>query len=275
MKDGKYGLHGEKKHPVQSIKVFFLVFILLLIFIVPPLYFISNVHVLVLGQWPHNLLYPLQRSATMSITWMESPQRLDVSSLSLFDVIIVHNVPATFLTSDFELELVKEVEQGKGLVIFGGSFSFGCGEYENSTLSRVLPVTCMSKTFNTQNVTLQKVREHEIIKGINVSRIRPLGYNILEVKPYDVLTLVVDKITSYPMITIGEYGKGKVVVFAFGEAMVDTVTLKALIFNLIKWLSPDTYLRAVYAFCFLLFIILAVVALVLIYVIKLKRRLRK
>lgn len=275
MKDGKYGLHGEKRHPVPSIKVFFLVFIVLLMFIVPPLYFISNVHILVLGQWPHDLTYPLQRSVTMSLTWMESPQRLDVSSLSLFDVIIVHNVPATFLTVDFELKLVKEVEQGKGLVMFGGSFSFGCGEYQNSTLSRVLPVTCVSNTFSTKNATLQEVREHEIIKGINVSRIRPLGYNILAVKPYDALTLVVDKITDYPMIAIGEYCKGKVVVFAFGEAMVDTVTLKALLFNLVKWLSPDTYLRAVYAFCLLLFITFAVVALVPLYVIKLKRRLRK
>lgn len=268
-------MHDKKGYSVQSIKVFFLVFIVLLIFTVPPLYFISNMHVLVLGQWPHNLAYPLQRSATISLTWMESPQRLDVSSLSLFDVIFVHNVPAAFLTVDFELELVKEVEQGKGLVMFGGPFSFGCGEYENSTLSRVLPVICVSKTFNTQNVTLQKVREHEIIKGINVSRIEPLGYNILTVKPYDALTLVVDKITDYPMIAIGEYGKGKVVVFAFGEAIVDTVTLKALLFNVVKWLSPDTYLRAVYAFRFLLFITLAVVAFVPIYVIKLKRRLRK
>lgn len=271
MKDGKYGLYGKKSHSVQSIKVFFLVFIVSLIFIVPPLYFISNVHVLVLGQWPHDLTYPLQRSVTMSVTWVESPQRLDVSSLSLFDIIIVHNVPATFLTSDFELELVKEVEQGKGLVIFGGPFSFGCGEYENSTLSRVLPVTSVSKTFNTQSVTLQKVREHEIIKGINVSRISPLGYNIVAVKPYDALTLVVDKITDYPMIAIGEHGKGKVVVFAFGEAMVDTVTLKELLSNLGQWLSPDTYLRAVYAFRLLLFLTLAVAALVPLYVIKLKR----
>jgi len=268
-------LHNEKKHHVQSIKVFFLASIVLLIFIVPPLYFTTNVHVLILGQWPHDLTYPLQRSVTISVTWMESSQRLDVSSLSLFDVIIVHNVPATFLTVDFELELVKEVERGKGLVMFGGPFSFGCGEYQISALSRVLPVTCASKTFNTQNVTLEKVREHEIIEGINVSRIMPLGYNILEVKPYDASTLAVSKVTNYPMIAIGGYGKGKVVVFAFGEAIVDTVTLKELLFNLINWLSPDTYLRAVYAFCLLLFITLAVVALVPIYVIKLKRRRRK
>jgi uncharacterized membrane protein len=206
---------------------------------------------------------------------MESPQRLDVSSLRLFDVIIVHNVPAAFLTADFELELVKEVEQGKGLVVFGGPFSFGCGGYQNSTLSTVLPVTCVSKVFSTQNVTLQKVREHEIIKGINVSRIKPLGYNILSVKPYDALTLVVDKITGYPMIVIGGYGNGKVVVFAFGEAVVDAVTLRGLLFNLIKWISPDAYLRSVCAFGFLIFITLAVIVLASLYAIKLRRRFRK
>jgi uncharacterized membrane protein len=259
----------------RSFRSAFLIFLVILILIVPPMYFMNIMHVLVLGIWPHSLTYPLQRSATMSVTWMESPQRLDVSSLSLFDVIIIHNVPATFLTVDLEIELVEKVEQGKGLIMFGGPFSFGLGEYQNSTLSRVLPVTCVSKAFSTQNVTLQKIREHEIIKGVNVSRIRPLGYNILAIKPYDALTLVVDKITNYPIIAIGEYGKGKVVVFAFGETMIDTVTLKTLLSNIMKWLSPDKCLRAVYAFHFLLFTILAVIALVPLYAIKLRRHLRK
>lgn len=263
------------RYPIQFIKVFFPVFILLLTFSVPPLYFISNVHVLVLGQWPHDFTYPLQRSFIMSLTWMESPYRLDVNSLSLFDVIIIHNVPATFFTVDFELELIKGVERGKGLAVFGGPFSFGCGKYQNSSLSEVLPVTCVSKTFNTQDVVLQKAREHEIIDGINVSRIKPLGYNILVAKPLDALTLVVDRSTTYPMIAIGGYGEGKVAVFAFGDAVVDTATLKTLLFNLVESLSPNSYSRASCAFYFLLSITLAVVALVPFYGIKTRSRLGK
>jgi hypothetical protein len=238
---------------------------------IPPLYFMSNAHVLVVGQWPHEVTYPLQQSWTISLTWMESPCRLDVDSLGLFDVIVIHNVPAAFLTADFQLKLVEEIVQGKGLVVFGGPFAFGCGEYQSSYFSQVLPVACESRTFATQTAELQTVAQHEIVEGINVSRIRPTGYNELTVKPINASSLVVDRVRDYPMVVVGEYGEGRVVTFAFGDATVDGSTLDTLLFRVVNWLSPRAYSRSVCTSYVVLFILLVVGVLIPFYALKVRR----
>ena len=57
-----------------------------------------------------------------------------------YDVIVIEDVPAAAL-GDAQCELLAaQVREGKGLMMLGGKFSFGPGDYSETALSRVLPV---------------------------------------------------------------------------------------------------------------------------------------
>lgn len=57
-----------------------------------------------------------------------------------YQVIVLNNVPKEKLPADFQSQLRKFVEAGKGLVVTGGDKSFGLGGYLGSELAEILPV---------------------------------------------------------------------------------------------------------------------------------------
>jgi Mg-chelatase subunit ChlD len=66
--------------------------------------------------------------------------------LSVYDEIIMVNVPCRDLPAGFEAALEKCVgEQGVGLVVVGGDRSFAPGGYEDTTIEKMLPVKCRMK----------------------------------------------------------------------------------------------------------------------------------
>ncbi len=68
------------------------------------------------------------------------PERL--SDLSAFDVVLLNNVPASELTVGQAAALdTMTREFGRGLIVIGGSTSYGPGGYANTDLEEMLPVT--------------------------------------------------------------------------------------------------------------------------------------
>ncbi|MCT4621797.1 MAG: VWA domain-containing protein [Marinisporobacter sp.] len=66
--------------------------------------------------------------------------------LSKFDGFCLVNVSHKDLSKDFEKNLdICVKEQGKGLIVVGGEKTFALGEYKNTTLEKILPVSCRMK----------------------------------------------------------------------------------------------------------------------------------
>ncbi|WP_125153170.1 VWA domain-containing protein [Clostridium rectalis] len=70
----------------------------------------------------------------------------DINFLSDFNEIILINTDYNSLPNKFDNNLEKAVEKfGVGLLTIGGERSFALGGYENTTLERILPVSCKMK----------------------------------------------------------------------------------------------------------------------------------
>jgi Mg-chelatase subunit ChlD len=66
----------------------------------------------------------------------------DPAQLSVYDTVILANVPATALGQERMLALQSAVaERGRGLVVVGGDQTFGLGDYADTPLEEALPVT--------------------------------------------------------------------------------------------------------------------------------------
>ncbi|HEY7035553.1 MAG TPA: VWA domain-containing protein [Thermomicrobiales bacterium] len=64
-----------------------------------------------------------------------------VSEISKFDAVILNNVPASALSIDQMAALRDATKKGRGLVVVGGTSSYGPGGYAGTTLEDTLPVT--------------------------------------------------------------------------------------------------------------------------------------
>lgn len=74
-----------------------------------------------------------------TIVPLEIPVRL--SELSGYDSIVLDNVPAWDISEDQQNALVLHTRSGHGLVVVGGSASYGPGSYAGTDLEAALPVT--------------------------------------------------------------------------------------------------------------------------------------
>jgi Ca-activated chloride channel family protein len=75
-----------------------------------------------------------------------------LSELSKFDAVILNNVPASALSIDQMTALREATRKGRGLVVVGGTSSYGPGGYAGTILEDTLPVTV--------KVTDGKERQH-------------------------------------------------------------------------------------------------------------------
>lgn len=88
---------------------------------------------------------PLRRAlerASSEVTVREPASLTErLSDLAPYDVVVLANVPATALSFDRQKALQEYVRSlGHGLVVIGGTTSFGKGGYEGSVLEETLPV---------------------------------------------------------------------------------------------------------------------------------------
>ena len=94
------------------------------------------------GSDPGRLTGALQREGATVTT--ATPDRVPsrLSELGAYDAVILNNVPAGALTVD-QVAGLQEASRslGKGLIVVGGTNSYGPGQYANTELEEALPVT--------------------------------------------------------------------------------------------------------------------------------------
>jgi Ca-activated chloride channel family protein len=94
------------------------------------------------GNDPGRLVSSLQRKG--AVVTQTTPDRLSsqLPDLAVYDGFVLDNVPATAFTYDQLTGLQQATKSlGKGLVVIGGSLSYGKGGYAGSVLEDALPVT--------------------------------------------------------------------------------------------------------------------------------------
>lgn len=153
-----------------------------------------------------------------------------------YQAVIISDYPSeNFSQSQLE-RLSRQISDGMGLVMIGGweSFTGANGEYTNTILKDVLPITMQEDDDRIncpQPCLVEKNCEHEIIAGLPFDGQPPCigGFNLLKVKSTATTILSARKFkavhsgesydfspepTSYPLLVTGQYGNGRVVCFA-------------------------------------------------------------
>ena len=149
-----------------------------------------------------------------------------------------------FIVSDYprerfhpgQLEMIgNAVKNGAGLVMFGGWESYHglLGEYHGTVLDDVLPITMLQEDDRrnfSQGVLLSPVQSHPIldnlpwktpplIGGLNEFTVKPDAKVLLNGVPLSIqanegrVDFGLDT-KSYPMLVVGEYGKGRTLALA-------------------------------------------------------------
>lgn len=137
-----------------------------------------------------------------------------------------HLFGTKILTFPDRIRLTKEaVFAGVNVIFLGGWLSFngeiGKGGWGRTDLREILPCECLDVEDlreNTEGFRAEAVKEHTILKDIDLSTMPPiLGYNI--VKPRSGCEVIaVWNDDHSPAITLGQFGKGKVLAYTSDPA---------------------------------------------------------
>jgi uncharacterized membrane protein len=154
-----------------------------------------------------------------------------------YDVFIIENIPASAFTKSNLAALAAAVDEGRGLIMIGGRYSFGPGGYYDTVLRNVLPIKI--DRFEKQQVgpqvemspdlhwmdrggqILKPVREHPTIRfksgpaNLEAWNSLPplLGANRFSgVK--EAATILLENQHDAPILVSGAYGAGRVLAFA-------------------------------------------------------------
>lgn len=98
--------------------------------------------VLLVSSYTDDPLANVLRAQGFEVELVTEPSTLDVGKLSGAKTVILNNVPAYRLPNEFLQSLDFYVrDQGGGLMMTGGKFSFGAGGYFGSAIESLLPVS--------------------------------------------------------------------------------------------------------------------------------------
>ena len=130
------------------------------------------------------------------------------------DVIVLTDVAAASL-DDNMAEMVKDyVQAGGGLVVCGGPWSLGKGQYAGSKLGALLPVETVGKgDFRTVDAPLQCAPGDALLGALDWTRDPPRCYVLQEVRPRPGAQVRVT-CGQYPVVVTGQVGQGRVAVIA-------------------------------------------------------------
>lgn len=151
-----------------------------------------------------------------------------------------------------KLKMLKDyVLEGGGLCMVGGYLSFmgieGKGRYHNTPVEEVLPVNFLPYDDRVEHPEGIEVKvdskSHDILEGVPAVISGILGYNrALPKEECQVLA----QYDGDPIITIGEFGKGRSIAYATDCAphwcaaeFCETDGYKRLFQNMVKWLSNE------------------------------------
>jgi len=165
------------------------------------------------------------------------------------DAVVLNNVSAGALSANDQALLVDYVRHGGGLLVLGGWYAFGGGQYATSALAEVLPVEC-GRAFD--------IRPHPrglplkgapggVFAGVDLSE-NPVAlwvHDVASVKPGAHVAMTAgDK----PLVVTGTFGRGRVAcVLASvtgeapppGTAFFECRQWPALLGRIVQWLKGD------------------------------------
>ena len=141
------------------------------------------------------------------------PRRL--SDLNGIGVVVLADVPASALGGLMRRRTLRRfVERGGGLLVFGGPFSLGKGVVAACAFEPALPITTMGPwdMVKAKSRVVQVAKDSPIASGL-AWKDRPLlfYYQKTVAKPGADVLLTCD---GFPVLVTGQYGKGRVAVFA-------------------------------------------------------------
>jgi len=130
------------------------------------------------------------------------------------DVIILTDVAAASL-DDNMAEMVKDyVQAGGGLVVCGGPWSLGKGQYADAKLGALLPVETVGKAdFRSGDAPLECAAGEGLLDPLYWLWEQPRCYVRQQVKPRPGAQVRVS-CGGYPVVVTGQVGKGRVAVIA-------------------------------------------------------------
>ena len=108
---------------------------------------ISGPRILLITDYPDDPLVQALRQEQIDVDVESNPKTLNPGRLSGAKAVIFNNVPAYEVPSDFLSTIDFFVrEQGGGLLMVGGKYSFGSGGYFKSSIDDLLPVSMELRT---------------------------------------------------------------------------------------------------------------------------------
>lgn len=139
-----------------------------------------------------------------------APREAGLANLGRYDLVVLAGLDPVALSPAEQLAVVAYVERGGGLLMLGGSHSFGNAEGTYALLEPVLPVRVLRGLDVEANV-MPAVSGHPIARGLPA----PLGY-VRKVHPVEPKpgAQVAMRAGELPLAVAGEHGYGRAVVVA-------------------------------------------------------------
>jgi len=175
--------------------------------------------------------------------------------LSDLDVIVLSDVNYNSI-GDFGIRIIDAfVKGGGGLLVLGGPFAYGEGDYEKTDLAEILPVTGIGPfdlKWEKKGVPITSRGKHPILDGVDFSA-KPYIFWIHQarLKPG---SLAILKAGNRPLLVLGKYGNGRVAAFLgtpLGVAPEGKTPFwewdgwQRLVQNSLRWLSEGKRVRKV------------------------------
>ncbi|MDD5705691.1 MAG: glutamine amidotransferase [Kiritimatiellae bacterium] len=183
---------------------------------------------------------------TQTGTVLDQPFPKNLEALKGVRLIVLADIPASALNGLMGRKNLRAfVENGGSLLVFGGPFAFGKGEYADSAFEPVLPITMTGPwdLVKTKAGVVKVAKTSPITAGLRWDERPSLRYYHRTTAKPDAETLL--ECDGFPVLVTGRYGKGKVAVFAgtyLGEPAKGNVLLyewsgySELLARVVQWL---------------------------------------
>jgi uncharacterized membrane protein len=197
-------------------------------------------------------------------------ETLFTKELKTFDLLIFDNLPSHLYFKPIYLENVREFVKGGGsFAMIGGPFFSDQGRYPGTPIEEILPVRFIEREDyhrgTSWRVGLSPAgKDHPITRlspdeayNLNLWQEMPSldGINLLVAKNSGTILLEGGDGTSYPILTVGQYGSGRVLVLATDYSwkwymgMVakgkDNWPYLRLMERMVRWLTKDPSLDSI------------------------------
>jgi uncharacterized membrane protein len=196
--------------------------------------------VLILGELEAYARYLLAVTKNCGADFLRfAPEKLgempsELEELLKYDAVVISDAPAQNIGKEKMEPLKKYVEQGKGLGMIGGWWSFtgSNGNYHGTPVEEILPVNCSpsdDRVNDPNGFRIIKQKDHPILSDLPWEDPPTVcGYNAVEPKSDAEVLLAMRRIESIgkekvegiklaeeevPLLVVGKYGKGRTLAF--------------------------------------------------------------